>query len=135
VSSDAPALDSVYKLVAYDGRGVRKTSEGKATWPGAKQVWRTDGWRGDVLALRDETAPVPGAVPLLATVMEAGRRIADTSLEAAHDAFERQWAMMPVALKDLTEPVAYDVEPSDALQQLTAAVDAEHVHRTEDGQA
>jgi nicotinate phosphoribosyltransferase len=132
VSSDAPALDTVYKLVAYDGRGVRKTSEGKATWPGAKQVWRTDGWRGDVLALRDETPPVPDAAPLLVTVMEAGRRTADRGLGAAHDEFERQWATMPAALKDLTEPVAYRVERSDALQRLTAAVDAEHAHQTED---
>jgi len=132
VSSDAPVLDTVYKLVAYDGRGVRKTSEGKATWPGAKQVWRTEGWRGDVLALRDEDAPAADATPLLVSAMRAGHRTADTGLDAAHETFERQWAAMPTALKDLTRPPAYPVEPSDALQHLTAAVDAEHAHQTED---
>ena len=52
VSADAPYLDSAYKLVAYAGRPVMKLSQGKATWPGAKQVYRGPG--GDVLALRDE---------------------------------------------------------------------------------
>jgi nicotinate phosphoribosyltransferase len=131
VSSDAPALDTVYKLVAFDGRAVRKTSTGKATWPGAKQVFRRDGWQGDVLALRDETAPAAGAAPLLDTVMRAGRRTADTSLDAAHATFERQWATMPEPLKRLHEPAGYRVEPSDALRQLTAAVDAELAHQTE----
>jgi nicotinate phosphoribosyltransferase len=132
VSSDAPVLDTVYKLVAYDGRGVRKTSEGKATWPGAKQVWRTDGWRGDVLALDDEHAPVPDATPLLVSAMQAGRPTLDTDLDAAHATFERHWAAMPPALKDLARPPPYPVEPSDALQHLTAVVDAAHAHQTED---
>ncbi len=37
VSSDEPVLDSVYKLVAVDGRGVRKRSPGKETWPGGSR--------------------------------------------------------------------------------------------------
>jgi len=40
-SSDAPYLDCVYKLQEYAGIPRRKTSEGKATWPGRKQVYRT----------------------------------------------------------------------------------------------
>ena len=55
VSADAPYVDSVYKLVEFDGRPVLKLSAGKATAPGRKQVWR--GPDGDMLALRDE----PGA--------------------------------------------------------------------------
>ena len=39
-SSDAPALDCAYKLQEYAGRPRRKRSEGKATWPGRKQVYR-----------------------------------------------------------------------------------------------
>jgi nicotinate phosphoribosyltransferase len=35
VSADAPALDMAYKLESYAGRGRRKRSAGKATWPGA----------------------------------------------------------------------------------------------------
>ena len=39
-SSDAPALDCAYKLQAYAGVPKRKRSEGKATWPGRKQIFR-----------------------------------------------------------------------------------------------
>ncbi|HET6793816.1 MAG TPA: nicotinate phosphoribosyltransferase [Acidimicrobiales bacterium] len=75
VPRDAPALETAYKLVEVDGRPVRKTSEGKVTWPGRKQVWRLPGGRGDVLGLAGEEPPEPGAVPLMIGVMEAGRRL------------------------------------------------------------
>ena len=39
-SSDAPFLDMVYKLVEYDGKPVFKTSPGKITFPGRRQVVR-----------------------------------------------------------------------------------------------
>lgn len=42
-SADAPYLDSAYKLVEYDQRPVLKLSEGKATAPGCKQVFRRNG--------------------------------------------------------------------------------------------
>ena len=85
-----------------------------------------------MLALRDEAAPAPDSTPLLVTAMQAGRRTIEAGLDAAHATFEEQWAAMPSALKDLTHPPAYPVEPSDALQHLTAAVDAAHAHQTED---
>src|SRR5207249_12299311 len=40
VSADAPYLDSVYKLVEYDGRPVLKLSAEKSTEPGRKPVFR-----------------------------------------------------------------------------------------------
>ena len=40
-SADAPYLDCAYKLVEYAGHPRRKRSEGKATWPGRKQVYRS----------------------------------------------------------------------------------------------
>src|SRR5919106_2464142 len=58
-SQDAPALDSAYKLQEYAGVAKRKRSEGKATWPGRKQVWRryADGlMAGDVLTLDSDPA-------------------------------------------------------------------------------
>lgn len=39
-SADSPYLDCAYKLQEYAGRARRKRSEGKATWPGRKQVYR-----------------------------------------------------------------------------------------------
>src|SRR5690606_3389082 len=45
-SADAPYLDCAYKLQEYAGRPCRKRSEGKATWPGRKQVYRRLGREG-----------------------------------------------------------------------------------------
>ena len=62
VSADAPYLDCAYKLEEYAGQPRRKHSEGKATWPGRKQVFREWDARGrmerDCVTL--ETAPEPG---------------------------------------------------------------------------
>ena len=58
VSTDAPALDCAYKLQEYAGVPRRKLSEGKATWPGRKQIWRAydaqGNMRGDVLSLETD---------------------------------------------------------------------------------
>lgn len=55
---DAPSLDCAYKLQEYAGSPRRKKSEGKATWPGTKQVYRLHNADGqishDVLALEAE---------------------------------------------------------------------------------
>jgi nicotinate phosphoribosyltransferase len=75
VSADAPYLDSVYKLVEYDGRPVMKLSPAKVTAPGRKQVFRTtDGPIDDVVGLRDEPAP-EGRARMLTPVMLEGRRM------------------------------------------------------------
>src|SRR5919106_2180347 len=73
VSEDAPALDSVYKLVAYDGRPLAKLSTAKRTLPGPKQVWRRERMAGDVIGLAAEDGP-ENAEPLLVEVMRDGRR-------------------------------------------------------------
>ena len=70
-SSDAPALDCAYKLQEYRGTPRRKQSEGKQTWPGRKQVWRSyaaDGtMAGDVLSTEDDARP---GEPLIRAVMQ-----------------------------------------------------------------
>src|SRR3989304_4821109 len=50
VSADAPYLDMAYKLVQYAGRHALKTSPGKETWTGEKQVYRLGGAGGGVAA-------------------------------------------------------------------------------------
>ena len=75
VSRDVPALDMVYKLVDYAGRGRLKLSTGKAVLPGRKQVFRVernDLADRDVLGQHDE--PVAGR-PLLQQVMKHGTRL------------------------------------------------------------
>ncbi len=80
VSSDAPSLDAVYKLVAYRGRGRTKLSEGKGVLPGRKQVYRFAADRvasHDVIAQVDEPSSAFGdARPLLVPVMRRGERLA-----------------------------------------------------------
>jgi nicotinate phosphoribosyltransferase len=74
-----------YKLVAFDGHPVLKLSTGKATLPGAKQVWRrVEAGRlaGDLVTLVDES-PMGGAEPLLQPVMKAGARLGQDTLDMA----------------------------------------------------
>ena len=125
VSDDAPVLDTVYKLVAYEGRPVRKTSTGKEIWPAAKQVWRAPDWSQDTLALADEPPPAPDHRPLLEEVMHGGRRTGPghrTLAEANHH-FEQEWGTMPRALKDLTAPPEHPLAVSSRLRRLAAELD------------
>jgi nicotinate phosphoribosyltransferase len=117
-SSDAPSLDSVYKLSGYAGEGRMKLSEGKETLPGRKQVFRVmDGAVAsyDVIALDDEHLP---GEPLLDVVMQRGART-DTGhvdLEAARAHALRSLAALPARLHSL-EPAdpPYEVTISDRL--------------------
>ena len=126
-STDAPTLDMVYKLQEYAGQPRRKRSEGKATWPGRKQVYRrlaADGtFAGDCLGL--EHSPQPGE-PLLTPVMAQGRRLqAPEPLATIRDRVGMQLAVLPTALRAgaTTPPYLVDVAPE--LRELTAKLDRE----------
>ena len=111
-------LETVYKLVAAGGRPMAKRSPGKATLPGAKQVWRRPGFGGDVLALAGEPGPAPDAEPLLAPVAP-GRPPGDPeAVAAARARFERDWSQLPQKYRDLTNPTRYEVELSNSLKAL-----------------
>lgn len=127
VSADAPYLDSVYKLVAYDGRPVMKLSTGKETLPGAKQVFRRPGF-DDCIALREEEAPA-GAEALLVPVMGEGRRLAARpepaeAVRAAAARFDEDLAALAPAVRRLDDPQAPTPAHSAALERLTAEVRA-----------
>src|SRR5436190_1215285 len=68
VSSDAPMLDTAYKLVEYAGRATMKLSSDKGSLPGRKQIFRGT---GDVIALADEKL---SGQPLLLKYKENGVR-------------------------------------------------------------
>jgi nicotinate phosphoribosyltransferase len=130
VSADAPYLDMAYKLVKYDGRHVLKTSEGKKTWTGEKQVWRTRGpdarFDHDVIALRDEPAPVAGAEPLLQPAMRSGRPLeAPPPLSAIRERCAAQLAALPDEVRRLSDAGSYSVHYSEPLVALQRAVEAE----------
>jgi nicotinate phosphoribosyltransferase len=103
----------VYKLVSYDGRPVAKLSEGKATLPHPKQVWRLPDGAGDVISLRDEDGP-DGARPLLEPVMQEGRPVGDHGLDAARRRFSEDLAALPASLRTLS-PERYPVGLSQGL--------------------
>jgi nicotinate phosphoribosyltransferase len=129
VSADAPYLDMAYKLVRYDGRYVLKTSPGKETWTGDKQVYRLRGpdgrFAGDVLALADEPAPAAGADPLLQPVMSGGRPVAPPpGLEAIRRHCAGQLAALPEGLRRLGPAETYPVDRSQRLSALQSRLKA-----------
>jgi nicotinate phosphoribosyltransferase len=125
-SADAPYLDCAYKLQEYDGQPRRKRSEGKATWPGRKQIYRrtkSDGqFESDVLTLVSETQP---ETALLEPVMRAGRLVAPLpALTTSREHSARQLAALPQPLRSLDRSEPYPVEIAPALRALVAEVDA-----------
>jgi nicotinate phosphoribosyltransferase len=125
VSTDAPALDCAYKLQEYAGKPRRKRSEGKATWPGRKQVWRaydTDGrMRGDILSV--ETDKQSGDT-LIQHVMRAGKRVAPTpTLAQIRERAAHELARLPEPLRRL-EAFDYPVTIADTLKALAREADS-----------
>jgi len=124
-ASDAPFLDCAYKLQEYAGQARRKTSEGKATWPGRKQAYRRlqrNCMRQDIVALEGEA--VEGQ-PLLRPCMQAGRPVAQLpSLAGIREYAARQLEQLPASLQQLNAAPAYPVRISRHLQELAASLDA-----------
>ena len=124
-SLDVAALDCAYKLQAYNGVARRKLAEAKATWPGAKQVWRRyddNGLMlGDVLSKADDAQP---GTPLIQLVMANGRRVkpspplADLRRRAA-----RELQRLPEPLRRLQPGAAYRVSVGASLRRLAEETD------------
>jgi nicotinate phosphoribosyltransferase len=126
-SSDAPALDVVYKLQSYAGVARRKRSEGKATWPGIKQVCRTRDADGRLLRDRVQLASEPCAgEALLQPVLRDGRRIAaPPTLEQSRERCAAQLRSLPAPLRSLEAArQPFVAEISESLHALAREVDA-----------
>ena len=124
-SSDAPSLDCAYKLQEYGGRPCRKRSEGKATWPGRKQIYRyhmDDGrFDHDIVTTHDDRLP---GEPLLQLVMKNGCLLAPSPDFAELRRYAAaQLEQLPESLQALETVPAYDVRISLALQSLAQTVD------------
>ena len=118
VSSDAPALDIVYKLTEYAGRGRLKLSTGKHVLPGRKQIFRRmdgDTFAGDLIATDTEECP---GEPLLEPVMELGHRLTTSPpLHELRAHAARQIAALPPHLRQLSPAEhPYPVEISETLR-------------------
>lgn len=129
VSDDAPALDMAYKLQEYAGKPRRKRSPGKATWPGAKQVFREYGSRGHIL--RDQLGvageDLPGE-PLLVPVVVDGRRVRpEMPLQDIRQYCARQLQLLPEYLRGLPDAqsgLGFPVHISAGVRALAREVDA-----------
>jgi len=123
-SEDAPALDCAYKLQEYAGQPKRKLSEGKATWPGRKQVYRTCGPDGAMIedALTLEGEVLPGDA-LMAPVMRKGTRVGDLpSLESIRNRTSANLERLPRALRSLDKAQPYPVHIAPPLRSLADAL-------------
>jgi len=123
-ASDAPALDCAYKLQEYAGTARRKRSEGKATWPGRKQVWRRydEGGRlgRDLVSFAKDRQE---GEALLCPAMRGGQCLSDNpDLAAARNHAKDQLARLPEPLARL-EPYTYPVEIGASLRELAAELD------------
>jgi nicotinate phosphoribosyltransferase len=123
-SSDIPYFDCAYKLMEYAGQPRLKKSEGKATWPGRKQVFRSfqgDRMAGDVLTLEGDRQE---GTPLIEPVMRGGRRIGDPArLSDIRNYALRQISGLPEGLKSLTRSSPYPAAVSPALKGLKASIE------------
>lgn len=124
-SADRPYVDIIYKLCErMDERGnftpIMKLSEGKATLPGRKQVFRFKNSQGefekDVIALEDEKI---NGEPLLVKVMEKGNIIYDLpTLEEIRKRAAENLSKLPEKYKKLRGKARYPVELSPKLKRL-----------------
>ena len=116
-SADAPYLDCAYKLQVYAGQMRCKRSEGKSTWPGAKQVFRQLDSHGrmqsDIVALADEVHP---GEALLRCVARDGRRMGgDEPLSVLRKRAAHQVDLLPPRLRLLAQAEPYPVVMSERL--------------------
>ena len=118
-SSDAPYLECAYKLVEYAGIPRLKTSTGKATLPGRKQVFRRvrDGLiAGDTITLVGDEQE---GLPLVERVMEKGRRLSPSPDLASVSLYTgSQLKSLPDNLRQLGIDPPYDVRISPLLRRL-----------------
>ncbi|HEY7282211.1 MAG TPA: nicotinate phosphoribosyltransferase [Actinomycetota bacterium] len=125
VSADAPSLDTVYKMVEFDGRPTSKLSPGKESLPGRKQVFRGARPGDDVLGLR--SAPAPARTwPMLVPVMARGTRLGPSEpLGAALERFREDLGGLPDPARRLAAPEAPEPKISDELALLARRVQDE----------
>ncbi|MFE8073241.1 nicotinate phosphoribosyltransferase [Marinobacteraceae bacterium S3BR75-40.1] len=120
-AEDAPSLELAYKLTEYAGEPSMKSSTGKQSFPGRKQVFRqcdrNGRYSGDLITLRGGDAP---GEALLVPTMEQGEVLehmipdVKTARDNARDAIAR----LPDQVRALEENDAYPVTIGEELKGL-----------------
>ncbi|MCL6543702.1 MAG: nicotinate phosphoribosyltransferase [Bryobacteraceae bacterium] len=124
-SADSPRLGAIYKLVELESEGIRrytaKFSEDKATYPGAKQVYRFKDH--DLIACSWESPPAKGAKALLRLVLLDGKPVKPLpSASEVREYAARQLAALPAPCRRLDSAWTYRIEYSSALMDLAKKV-------------
>jgi nicotinate phosphoribosyltransferase len=142
-SRDDPALQGIYKLVEVRrDRLVSfrvKTSQGKRTIPGGKQVYRTYSSNGelkeDILALADEGI-IQNAEPLLIPILKDGKPVYSLpKLKVIRQTALRNVSKLPLRFRNLKQtqspPVVLSRKLLDLSESLWEQADRERrtIHR------
>lgn len=131
-SADAPYLECAYKLMEYAGTPRFKKSQGKATVPGRKQVFRSvEGglFRGDVIGLDHEER---AGERLLREYMRDGKIIEKLpSLKDIAQRAAQQMHSLPEGLKSLEAAAPYPVSLSAAVVELQRRAESQLDQKSE----
>jgi len=129
-SRDDPALQAIYKIVSTK-RNARvtyrvKTSEGKRTTPGAKQVYRKYSETGeiqeDIIALEDEEPP-RATEPLLTKVLDHGKLVHNLpTLSVIRERAMKDVARLPASYKALKGSEEPPTKLSRKLEELSESL-------------
>ena len=122
ISEDMPSLDMVYKLVNYDNRNIKKSSEGKEYLSGKKQVFRVldkdSNMSQDIIGSHNESIP-PNSVPLLEEMVSEGNIVATLpDLETIRRYFTQEFSTLDSKYKLLEKASKYPVNISSELELL-----------------
>jgi nicotinate phosphoribosyltransferase len=122
-SEDAPYLECAYKLMEYAGQPRFKKSQGKATIPGRKQVFRQLEGKtmvGDIITVEGDEA---GGIPLLTKVMSGGQRTTRRQdLKDIASYARSQLQSLPAHFRELKTKPPYPVKISPVLSSLRKEV-------------
>jgi nicotinate phosphoribosyltransferase len=126
------SLGGVYKMVQYVDAGsaehpLMKRAGAKSTWPGKKEVYRIGDFAHDLIALATEPAPERSA-RLLKPVVRDGNVLPGSlpPLSEIWELAQQNLRRLPEQYRSLTEPSAYEVRFSPALQRLRADLEAQN---------
>jgi len=123
-SADVPYFDSAYKLTEYAGKPRLKKSEGKATLPGRKQVYRRfdhNTMAGDIMTIEGDSHE---GRPLVRHYMERGERLAPAlDLTDIREFTMQQIDGLPPYLRKLEKTSPYPVELSKALLDMKEEIE------------
>lgn len=118
-------VNGVYKLVEIGDIPTMKESSHKVTYPGRKQIFRTQtatAIESDRLGLADES-PNDKETPLLQRVMQDGKRCYEPeTLETIAQRSRNTVKRLPNAIKSLDNPQSFPVDISPSLEQLRQSV-------------